>query len=195
MSKKQDKTNSEANNLKETQQKLRQEIRQRGLLVIERAVLEALSYKAMRVLELVKDTGLPFEVIQKVLINMKQCGALKEDGHGVFELNKENALELIDQQNEQSQRNEIEDLINGIIGAHFNPLDKTKSSLFRLKKFWLTELETKLLQAHLSNLDQFFQQITEGRRKNNQEAHELKNKQVVFWGNLDYGRLLKNSLL
>lgn len=161
-----------------------------GALLVERMIIESLAKKEKNLWALSEDTGIEENLLKILLQEMLQKAWIKF-GQGEYFLSPSKDLGWISEIN--SQRNlegEVKELLESMVSLHF----KDPQSLFKVQKLELTEDEEKLLNSHLKNLEQFFQNIRHSRMKKPLKGQTKKQK-VVVWGAGFYQDLIGANLV
>ena len=155
-----------------------------GILLIERAILEALEKKTMTEIELINEIGVEKKFILNSIRSLIIDKLIQFDGHG-YSLKEivesEMKTDLSNSENEQSE--EKLDMVQ-----FFDQL--------KIEKLYMDSFEEKLLQIHLKNFYDFIHGIKLAEKKGFKKTSEYKtcDRKVIFVGSGRYGDILTKSL-
>lgn len=162
----------------------------KGLLLIERMVLESLQRRAKNFNELQDDTGLERELLRNVLKALIQSGPVANRGK-VFHLDKAAKKNWIKEANAPiCLKSELKELFVSLINQHFREEQKN----LKVEKIYLTDKEEQLLLAHLKSIEIFFDSIRQERSRRPLPENATKEQKVLVWGLSNYSRLVDASL-
>jgi preprotein translocase subunit SecF len=166
-----------------------------GILLIERIIIESLAKKEKNIFELEIDTNLS----QGILLNILPCLIMRNYiryGRGQYSIDKESSLTwpaTINSKN--SIKEEVKEMFTTMVNGHFEEAKFNDSKSFEIKvqKLSLTNDEQKILNAHLVNLESFFNSVKKNRTLNPIKEKTCEQK-VVIWGLSQYSDLINGAL-
>jgi hypothetical protein len=167
-----------------------------GLLILERIVIESISKKEKNIQELSLDTNLEHSILLNILPNLLMKNILKYN-RGSYSIDKETSLKWLSSINkEDNLKDEATELFTSLVNQYFKKdleMQNQKKALLKIQKVWLTKDEEIVFNAHMINLDNFFQNIKKSRKLQpvREKTHEQK---VVFWGASQYSDLVHGVL-
>lgn len=172
----------------------------KGLLIVERIVVESLSKKEKNISEIEIDTRLTHDLLLNILSGLILQGIIRYKG-GIYSLAKENSFLWLKQINERNVlKEEVKELFTSLVNQYFKS-DFAKSEQIKLdqltqlkiQKMWLTPDEEMVLKSHMATLDGFFQGIKDARKKS-PEKEKICEQRVVIWGVSTYADLIDGTL-
>ncbi|MBL6990296.1 MAG: hypothetical protein ISR65_10980 [Bacteriovoracaceae bacterium] len=157
----------------------------KGLLVVERFILESLIGEAKNFDEIQKDTKLSQSLLSNTLSILLTRNIIRyRCGNYSINKSKENQWRPIINDTKNIQE-EIKDLFISLINDYFD--EDQIGTLLRVRKVYLTPFEEKILKAHLSNLEEFVRNIEiEQRKPTNLKTNKMHEKKLIFWGASNY---------
>ncbi|MCK6593757.1 MAG: hypothetical protein L6Q33_01035 [Bacteriovoracaceae bacterium] len=160
-----------------------------GAMLVERVVLESLSKGGKTLAELSEDTGLRESMLNTLTQQMAQKGWLRyEKGLFSLQLDHENSW-LTEINRKENLNSETKELMNSLSELYF----KENSGLLKVQKLMLNDQEERILNSHLKNLECFFQNVRDERRRK-PKADRTEKQRIVIWGASFYSDLLKMNL-
>ncbi len=163
---------------------------EKGLLIIERMVLESILDKEKNIEEISEDTGLDKRLLINIIPNFifKNIIVYK---NGYYYLNSKEKNKWIKKINEKSSvKEELKDVFASLVNEYFkNESGKTD---LKLRKIWLSPYEQKIFNMHLNSLEEFVSNIENDKKRG--ENDKLCDKQVVFWGHSKYSSIIDSFL-
>jgi hypothetical protein len=167
-----------------------------GLLILERIVIESISKKEKNIQELSFDTNLEHSILLNILPNLLMKNILKYN-RGSYSIDKEASLKWLSNINkEDNLKDEATELFTSLVNQYFKKdieMQNQKKALLKIQKVWLTKDEEIVFNAHMINLENFFQNIKKSRKLQpiREKTYEQK---VVFWGASQYSDLVHGVL-
>ncbi|MBK26628.1 MAG: hypothetical protein CME70_21690 [Halobacteriovorax sp.] len=162
----------------------------RGLLAVERMVLESIDKDRTTVKRIAADTALSEMFVRTILSNLKDYGLISYS-KGFYSLNLEKENLRVYNQN-KLVKHEINELFESFVDNHFSEENKPELTL-KMQKIWLTDLEFKILRSMMINMDSFIKSIRKDRLLRPEEEI-LSEQRVVFWGIDSYSNLINSNL-
>ena len=162
----------------------------KGLLTVERLVLESLGHGQSYGDDIQGDTGLDSKVLQKVLDLLIKRGIISyRDSR--YSLNLENKSEWMEQIKEKNAvKAEVKELFASLVNDYYKQKWDGEASLC-VKKIWPTSEQRMALLLKLNDIDNFIETI---KRDETPCDKKTKDKQVFIWGTSSYGRLINDML-
>ena len=160
------------------------EIIMNGVLIIERAILESLEKRSMKLSDLIIDLGLDKEIVTNAL------GSLIGDKLIVYDGKK---YEL----NHSDEGRRIHESIDSLSCVTD---EKTDIALnmpeIGIHKFELDSFEEKLLNIHLKNFREFIEGIKQAEQSGFKKSlnSKLSDKKLILFGVSKYGDVLRRSV-
>ncbi len=148
----------------------------------ERMILESLSKKSKDLLELTDCTGLQDRIVQNILsvLAAKNLIATHHNKYCISEyLNSDMVKELNDPENKKI---EIQYVLK-------STLDMKQKEAFNYKKVSMNDREKKIFNGHIYNLEAFIDSLDK-----NKKDEQLKNQNIIFWGEVNYGKVINHML-
>jgi hypothetical protein len=167
-----------------------------GLLILERIVIESISKKEKNIQELSLDTNLEHSILLNILPNLLMKNILRYN-RGSYSIDKETSLKWLSGINKDDNlKDEAKELFTSLVNQYFKKdieMQNQKKALLKIQKVWLTKDEEIVFNAHMINLENFFQNIKKSRKSQpvREKTHEQK---VVFWGASQYSDLVHGVL-
>lgn len=158
----------------------------KGLLVVERYILEIIGNCEKTFEELQNESQLPTKLLKSILNNLNKREILSLKENFIF-LNKKNKKHILKEINSKEMvKEELKELFNSFLNEYFEK-EAEKASL-NVKKVKLDKFEYLVLQSHFKNLKDFFSNLSLNCEK------EVYSDNVILWGECDYRNLVKGSL-
>ena len=158
----------------------------RGLLMVERMVLESLHGKEKNIKELSVDLGLNVQLLMNTL-PLLQSKEMITYRQGIYSLNKEKQNEWIKQINSPYHiKGELKDLFSSLVNHYYVKEGKCKTGL-KVRKVWMTPSEESIFNSLIYNLENFLSGLEKKQEK-------TKDQRVVFFGHSSYQNLVKEHL-
>jgi hypothetical protein len=166
-----------------------------SLLIIERIVIESISKKDKNIYELVNDTKLNQELLQKILPNLLMKNLIRYQ-RGIYSIEKTMALKWLETINEkQNLKEEVKEMFATLVNNYYQEDQNAikKNNQLRVQKIWLSPDEDSILRSHLAMIDLFFKNIKNSRERNpvRERTHE---QRVIIWGTSMYSDLVEGVL-
>jgi hypothetical protein len=161
-----------------------------SLLIIDRLILESLQKRERTLNELEGDTGLNIGLLMNLLnhLIMKNIVLYKK---GVYSLNLENKSSWIPLlKNKDNLKDEVKEIFSSMVNLHFR---EDKGEQIKLKKIWLTRDEKKMVESKFNEIESFFNQILESRKKLPRKENTCE-KEIFVWGVTPYSEVVNNLL-
>ena len=155
-----------------------------GLLLIERAILEALTLNTLSARELANLIGIDLRIVKNSIKNLMEDKLISYTFKGyVF--------------NERFvEKTKLEE-INSSDSLSEERLDFAQSlDNFKVVKMSLNSFEEKIFELHLRNLNEFIDGVRSGEKVNIGPPQKglIKDQKVIAFGVANYGEVLKKSL-
>lgn len=161
----------------------------KGAMLVERVILESLSKGSKNLSELSEDTGLKEGMLETLILQMVKKGWLLGE-KGLFSLRLDDENSWLKEINKKENLNiETKELMNSMAELYF----KGNSGLLKVQKLMLNEQEERILNSHLKNLESFFQNVRND-RKRKPGVERTEKQRIVIWGAGFYRDLLKMNL-
>lgn len=161
----------------------------RGLLAVERMVLESVSKHKTKIGEIAKDTALSEMFVKTILTNLKEHGLIIYK-KGKYLLRKDR--EILGTFNQSHNvKYEVKDLFGSLVDNYF--AESSEVQTLKMQKIWLTDLEFKIMKSMMSNMENYIKSIRKDRLLNPEEE-VLSEQRVIFWGADTYSNLINSSL-
>ncbi len=155
-----------------------------GLLLIERAILEALSSSTLSARELADRLGIDIRIIKNSIKNLIEDKLIRYTAKGyVF--------------NERFVDETKLEEINSLDSLCEERLDFAQSlDNFKVVKMSLNSFEEKIFELHLRNLNEFISGVSLEKKAKVAQAQKglIKDQKVIAFGVANYGEVLENSL-
>lgn len=165
---------------------------EKGLLLIERFIIESLSKKDMNIQELAIQTRLEHGLLLNILPNLMMRHIVNYK-HGTYSLNRLEGQKWISQINKKEfLKEEVKDVFQSLVNNYFKE-EVAKNSDLKVQKIWLTKDEELTLNSHLKGLESFFKNVKDSRLKK-AENERLFEQKVVVWGHMSYGDIVNEVL-
>ncbi len=158
----------------------------RGLLVIERFILESLNKSAKNLIDLERDTHLNKELLLNLFsdLSAREIIFFKE-GKYFLNQNKKHfwSKEINDA---EAKKEEMKELMATLINMHFS----FKSSL-KMKKVRLTSFDEKVLTGYFKQIDDYLTNLN-----NTEKTIEIpiSEQRLFVWGEGNYGQVVRESM-
>lgn len=165
-----------------------------GVLLIERMILESLVKQTKRLAELSDDTGIHENILKILLQEMINKGWILVD-KGIYCLRDPENTDWVNEINRSENLElEVKELVESMVSLHFKECKGEHRGLLRVQKLELTRDEEILLNSHLKNLEIFFKNIRDSRKKKPIIGQTRKQK-IVIWGAGVYEDLVGGNLI
>lgn len=158
----------------------------RGLLAVERMVLESIAAGKKKLNEIAKDTELREAFVKLISSNLINYGLVKFEKNEYFLSSEKRALRDVNQSS--FVKEEVKDLFNSLVENYF--LGEEGNSLLKMQKIWLTDGEEKILKGMMYNIESYISSIRKDRLLNPENENRAKQK-VIFWGSDTYQNLIE----
>lgn len=160
----------------------------KSLLLVERFVLEKVGTQGITINELVTKTELSSSVIQATLYHLKSEGIVdyKNGKYFISSEQKEKWKKIFSE--EKSKKFELMDLFSQILNFYYK--SEKKGVDLKMERANLDAFEYKLLQTHISNLNDFFKNL-KLRKKQPENAQEY----LFLYANSLFPSLVKASVV
>ena len=161
----------------------------KGLLVVERMVLESIGKNRKKISIISKDTNLTEMFVRTIISNLKDYG-LVTYRKGEFSLSKRTSgLCMVNKS--KNLKNEVKDLFCSLVDNHY--CTEENEQMLKMQKIWLTDLEYKILVSMMDNMDNYIKNIRKDRLLN-PEDEILAEQRIIFWGADTYTNLINRTL-
>ena len=158
----------------------------KGLLLVERFILETLGSEQMTINEIEKQTRLNFGFIKNILSGLVYKNIVIYNS-GFYWINKEKKSEIVKEINSrESVKGEIKELFISFVNEFY--MEEKKKMRLHVKKVFLDKIEERVLESHMQNLNDFFKGLTPKKKK------DTASQRVVMWGECNYLDLVNQSL-
>lgn len=165
---------------------------EKGLLLIERFIIESLSKKDMNIQELAIQTKLDHGLLLNILPNLMMRNMIQYK-RGTYSLNRLEGQKWISQINKKEfLKEEVKDVFQSLVNNYFKE-EVAKNSDLKVQKIWLTKDEELTFNSHLKGLENFFKNVKESRLRK-AENERLFEQKVVVWGHMSYGDIVNEIL-
>lgn len=165
---------------------------EKGLLLIERFIIESLSKKDMNIHELAIQTKLDHGLLLNILPNLMMRNMVQYK-RGTYSLNRLEGQKWISQINKKEfLKEEVKDVFQSLVNNYFKE-EVAKNSDLKVQKIWLTKAEELTFNSHLKGLENFFKNVKESRLRK-AENEKLFEQKVVVWGHMSYGDIVNEIL-
>ena len=156
----------------------------RELLLVERGVLEAISKGATKVVEIMNEVNIEFNLTLTILARLRSRGIITlSDGHYVVAKN-ELAWKKVNNEVEY----EIKEVSENIIDCYFKDGERNK---LKLQKVYMSSRDEKIFNSMLNNIEIFLRDL---QKENSKKKNRITEQKVIFWGVSQYDDLIKSSL-
>lgn len=167
----------------------------RGLLLIERIIIESIMKKEKNIYELATDTGLDHALLLSLLPNLLMKNILKYY-RGTYSIDLVNSSLIL---RELAQTNgpkfEVKEIFSAFINDYYKKevAQEEKKTILKLQKIWLTPKESKELEQLFKRLEQFILEVKKETTSRSllRKTHEQK---VILWGSAAYSDLVGQVL-
>lgn len=161
----------------------------KGLLVVERMVLESIAKKRKTVSIISKDTKLTEMFVRTIISNLKDYGLITYK-KGQFTLSGR-TTGLCTVNESQNIKHEVKDLFSSLVDNHY--CTEESGQMLKMQKIWLTDLEYKILMSMMTNMENYIKSIRKDRLLNPEEE-VLAEQRILFWGADTYSNLINRTL-
>ena len=168
-------------------------------LMVERMVLESLAGAERSREAIIEDTQLAAPVVDNILASLVERDYVIVDDK-YYRLNQRYVQEwqakLVQT---EIHREEVREMLTSLVNEYFRTImlagnsNASSPATLKIRKFWVDEAEALILSCMLTRLEKFVRDLE---RKNEKKSKNrlLAKKQVIVWGQADYGSLAKESL-
>ncbi|EQC44755.1 hypothetical protein [Bacteriovorax sp. Seq25_V] len=161
----------------------------KGLVLLERVVLESISKNNNNVSMISRDIEIDPSIVLSVIARLTAKGLVTFIG-GIYQI-AQNQIAWQAANRIESVRDEIKELNDNIVDTCFN---SESANMYKLQKILLNEKEEKILNSLLNNVESYITNLRNDRKKD-KKFHDVTSKQkVIFWGHTSYGQVLTKSL-
>ncbi len=167
----------------------------KGLLVVERILLESIAKGPKDIQELSVDTELSGNLLRNIVPHLLMKNIVKFH-NGKYQLNTESKSEWLKIINSSDNvKEEVKDLFISLVNTYFNQEKRPANDKLglKMKKVYLTPSEEKLYNSYLYNLEEFIKGV-ENDRKLNPINSKVSEKKVIIWGHSNYSSLVDGIL-
>lgn len=161
----------------------------KGLMLLERVVLESISRKNTRLLEIAKDIEISQEIVITILARLSSKGLVYYKDQG-YELSQ-NQIAWHTVNREDAVKDELKELSDNIVDTCMSNKDKT---LYKLQKISLNDKEEKILNSLLNSVEVYINNLRDDRRKQVGYKEVTSKQKVVFWGHSSYSQVVLSSI-
>lgn len=159
---------------------------EKGLLVVERIVLEALERRALTFMNLKEQVGFQEPLLKAILSQMIQKGIiLYRDGHYEIHWNAKHEW-LPSVLNKEGIKAEIKELFSSLVNQIYS---QRENCTLKMQKIWLDHQEQRQLEIKLKDIEIYIEGIKE-RRKTKPVKEITCQKQILFYGAGPYDQLV-----
>lgn len=161
----------------------------KGLMLLERVVLESISRKNSRLLEISKDIEISQEIVITILARLSSKGLVFYRDNG-YELSQ-NQIAWHTVNREEAVKDELKELSENIVDACMSNKEKT---LYKLQKISLNDKEEKILNSLLNSVEIYINNLRDDRKKQIGYKEVTAKQKVVFWGHSSYSQVVLSSI-
>lgn len=162
----------------------------KGLLLVERYVLENVGLNGATINEISDRTKLNSSVVQNVLYHLKSINIINYR-KGIYSINlnqKDNWTSIIS--TEKNKKLEIMDLFSQLVNFYYQ--SEKKDAELKLEKAYMDEFEYKIFQSHLGQIKEFFRGLKGP--KSIKKTEREKQEYVFLYANSSLPKLVNASL-
>lgn len=160
----------------------------KGLLSVERMVLESVFKGNCTISGISLDSGLSEMFVRTLLGNLKDYGLISyRKGQVEIAKNSEH-FKVINKKENLSI--ELKELFSSLVDNYYG---KGNDVELKMQKIWLTDYEEKILKSMMQNIDNFIKSIRKDRLLRPEEEI-LAEQKVIFWGLDSYSSLIGRHL-
>ena len=162
------------------------------LLFLERVILEALERGKRELLKIADDCNIQKVVIENTINKFSKKELIIKD-KDKFQLNLKNQQDFL---NEIKKKKNIKEELNELMSYFLNLFISDGNNIkFGLKKVWISHDDEKIIDFHLSQIDELLKRIEVSNLSlKNSYDKKIIMKKVMFWGYCDYKYLIKEAL-
>lgn len=162
------------------------------LLFLERVILEALERGKRELLKIADDCNIQKVVIENTINKFSKKELIIKD-KDKFQLNLKNQKDFL---NEIKKKKNIKEELNELMSYFLNLFISDGNNIkFGLKKVWISHDDEKIIDFHLSQIDELLKRIEVSNLSlKNSYDKKIIMKKVMFWGYCDYKYLIKEAL-
>ena len=162
----------------------------RGLLLVERMVLESVSRCENTINGISKDTTLSLGLVKNIISYFESKDYL-ESNDGVFKINESKTSEWKDGINDEGNiKEEVKELFTSLVNGYFA---KEKKSKLNIQKFYLNKDEEGIFNALVSNVESFIENIKKDRSRT--KIGSTGEHKVFMWGSGKYQDIARAAFL
>ena len=160
----------------------------KGLLIVERIVLESLANNEKNVSELEFDTNLSSHLLGNIVSTLVLRGILNFK-RGKYFINRENMSWIKEINSHDSVKEEVKELFISLVNQYYDH-DKKKETGLKVQKVYMDQSEELIFNSLLYNLESF----VKGLRANKKNSGKTCEQKVVMWGHSTYGSILDSMI-
>lgn len=161
----------------------------KGLLTVERMVLESVAKGREIVCEISNDTKLTDMFVRTILSNLNDYGLVKYR-RGRYSLSSD-TKRLTEFNMSSNVKLEVKDLFGSLVDNYFEK--RNENQTLKMQKIWLTDLEFKILKSMMDKMQSYIISIRKDRLLR-PEQEVLAEQRVIFWGTDTYTSLINKSI-
>lgn len=161
----------------------------KGLMLLERVVLESISRKNSRLLEISKDIEISQEIVITILARLSSKGLVFYRDNG-YELSQ-NQIAWHTVNREEAVKDELKELSENIVDTCMSNKEKT---LYKLQKISLNDKEERILNSLLNSVEVYINNLRDDRKKQIGYKEVTAKQKVVFWGHSSYSQVVLSSI-
>ena len=160
----------------------------KGLLVVERMVLESLVKGEKNIQDLGDDTNLSQNLLSGIASTLVMRGIIRFK-RGKYSLNLEEKGWVSEINAEECVKEEVKELFISLVNHYYADREKIQAGL-KVQKVYMSESDEKIFNSLLYNLESFVKSL----RENKKCAGKTCEQKVVMWGHSTYEGLLGSML-
>ena len=160
----------------------------KGLLTVERMVLESINKGKNEIKIISEDTSLGEMFVRTILSNLKDYNLIKYQ-KGKYSLT-EKVENLREFNKPQNVKHEVKDLFSSLVDNYYS---SEGAPTLKMQKVWLTDFEYKVLNSYLINMEAFIKSVRKDRLLHPEEE-VLAEQRIIFWGTDTYSNLINSTL-
>lgn len=164
----------------------------KGLLAVERMVLESISKGASTKKTIARDTSLSESFVSTIAGNLIDYNLIEiEKGKMILTKSTQNLIQFNKADNVKL---ELKDLFDSLVENHYaQSALKEKKHILKMQKIWLTDYEYKVLKSMMSNIENYITSIRKDRLLHPEEEI-LSEQRIIFLGSDTYSNLIEPTL-
>ena len=163
----------------------------KGLLLIERAVLESLMESGKSIKGLANDLGVRERYIKNIVRYFLGEELINYDGE-VYSVDKTKKMKE-KMLNVNESKNIKKEIMDSIDLTKDSSVSNTQAKLV-FSKLHLDSFEEKILEVQVKNFLDFIKGVKMKERQNIHKKMRLKEKRVLIFGTMNYGDIISGSL-